>query len=191
MSPVQQLTIEQAISRAKEAAEQGNIAVARQLYSAILQHQPNHPIAIRALGELQQGRSPHQSVPAQTADPAPDRINALVNLYHSGQMTKVVQACQELLQSYPQSLTVLNVLGTALTGQGQLQQAVQVFDQIIQLKPDLAGAYSTRGVALKKLGQLESAVDSYDQAIEVKSDLAEAYNNRGNTLLDLGQLEKW
>ena len=162
MSPSPQLTIEQAISRAKKAAEQGNIAVARQLYSAILQHQPNHPIAIRALRELQQGLSHHQSVPAQTANPAPDRINALVNLYHSGQMTKVVRACQELLQSYPQSLTVLNVLGTALTGQGQLQQAVQVFDKIIELKPDLAGVFSTRGVALKKLGQLEAAVASYD-----------------------------
>ena len=120
MSPVQQLTIEQAISRAEKAAEQGKVAVARLLYSAILQHQPNHPIAIRALRELQQELPPHQSVPAQAADPAPDRINALVNLYDSGQMTKVVRACQELLQSYPQSLTVLNVLGTALTGQGQL-----------------------------------------------------------------------
>ena len=40
MSPSQQLTIEQAISRANKAAEQGNIDVARQLYSAVLQHQP-------------------------------------------------------------------------------------------------------------------------------------------------------
>ena len=90
MSPSPQLTIEQAISRAKKAARQGNIAVARQLYQAILQHQPNHPIAIRALRELQQELSPHQSLPAQTADPAPDQINALINLYYSGQMTKVV-----------------------------------------------------------------------------------------------------
>ena len=88
MSPSPQLTIEQAISQAEKAARQGNIAIARQLYSAILQHQSNHPIAIRALRELQQELPPHQSVPAQAADPAPDRINALVNLYHSGQMTR-------------------------------------------------------------------------------------------------------
>ena len=78
MSPSPQLTIEQAISQAEKAAEQGNIAIARQLYSAILQHQPNHPIAIRALRELQQGLSHHQSVPAQTENPSPDQINARI-----------------------------------------------------------------------------------------------------------------
>ena len=53
MPPSQQLTIEQAISRAKEAAEQGDIAAAQQLYSAVLQHQPNHPIATQELRKLQ------------------------------------------------------------------------------------------------------------------------------------------
>ena len=147
MYPSPQLTIEQAISQAEKAARQGKVAVARQLYNAILQHQPNHPIAIQALRELQQELPPHQSVPAQTADPAPDQINTLINLYHSGQMTKVVQACQELLRTYPQSLIVLNLLGAALAGQGQLQQAVQVFDKIIQLQPDDDQAHSHSGNA--------------------------------------------
>ena len=87
MSPSQQLTIEQAISRAEKAAVQGNIALARQLYQAVLQHQPNQPIAIQGLRELQQELLPHhQSVPAQTTNPSPDQMNALINLYHSGQM---------------------------------------------------------------------------------------------------------
>jgi len=49
MSQSQQLTIEQAISQAEKMARQGNVAVARQLYRAVLQHQPNHPIATNAL----------------------------------------------------------------------------------------------------------------------------------------------
>ncbi|MDP7000112.1 MAG: tetratricopeptide repeat protein, partial [Candidatus Poribacteria bacterium] len=158
MSQSQQLTIEQAISRANKAAEQGNIDVARQLYSAVLQHQPNHPIATQGLRKLPKELPYYQSVPAQMANPSPDRINALINLYHSGQMTKAEQACKELMQTYPQSLTVLNILGAVFAGQGQLQQAVQVFDQVIQLKPNWAEAYINRGVALKKLGQLEEAV---------------------------------
>ena len=78
MSPSPQLTIEQAISQAEKAARQGKVAVARQLYQAILQHQPNHPIAIRGLRELKQELPRHQSVPAQTANPSPDQINALI-----------------------------------------------------------------------------------------------------------------
>ena len=84
------------------------------------------------------------------ANPSPDQINALVNLYHSGQMTKAEQTCRELLQSYPQSLTVLNVLGAVLPRQGQFQQTVQVFDKIIQLKPNYAEAYGNRGVCTQK-----------------------------------------
>ena len=160
MSPSQELTIEQAISRAKKAARQGDVAVAQQLYSAVLQHQPGHSIATQGLRELQQGLSHYQSVQAQAANPSPDQINILINLYHSGQMTKTEQACKELLRTYPQSLTVLNVLGAVLAGQGQLQQAVQIFDKIIQLKPDDAQVYCNRGNVLTDLGRLEAAVDS-------------------------------
>ena len=39
---LQQLTIPQAISRAKKATKQGKIADAVELYNAVLQHQP-HP----------------------------------------------------------------------------------------------------------------------------------------------------
>ena len=97
MSLAQQLTIEQAISQAEKAAIQGNAAVARQLYNAVLQHQPNHPIATQGLRELQREAPHHQSVQTQTANPPPDQINALINLYPSGQMTKAEQACRELL----------------------------------------------------------------------------------------------
>ena len=59
MSPAQQLTLEQALTRAKKAAEQGKIAIAQQLYSAVLQHQPNHPIAKKGLRKLQKELPPH------------------------------------------------------------------------------------------------------------------------------------
>ena len=85
-------------------------------------------------------------------------------------MTRVERACRELLETYPQSLIVLNVLGSVLAGQGQLQKAVQVSDKIIQLKPDLAEAYSNRGNALTGLRQLEAVVESYDKSIVLKPD---------------------
>jgi len=188
MSPSQQLTIAQALSRAKKAAKQGNLAVAQQLYQAVLQHQPRHPIATQGLRLLQKELPRRQSLQAQTANPSQDQINALINLYHSGQMSQAEQSCRQLLQTYPQSLIVLNLLGAALSSQGQLQQAVQVFDKVIRLEPDYAQAYSNRGNALTGLGQLEEAVDSCNKAIELQP-LAEAYYNRGNALTELEQLE--
>ena len=132
----QQLTIQQAISRAKKATKQGKIADAVELYNAVLQHQPNHPIAKKALRKLQKGLPQNQSAQAETTQPSQDQIAALVNLYQSGQMIKAEQACRELLQTYPQSLIAINVLGLALQGQGKLQEAVQAYDKAIHLKPD-------------------------------------------------------
>ena len=104
MPPAQQLTVKQALSRAKKAAKQGKLAVAQQLYQAVLQHQPRHPIATQGLRLLQKELPRRQSLQAQTANPSQDQINALINLYHSGQMSQVEQSCRQLLQTYSQSL---------------------------------------------------------------------------------------
>ena len=185
----QQLTIEQALSRAKKATKQGKTAVAVQLYNAVLQHQPNHPVAKKGLRKLQAGLPHNQAAQIETADPSQDQINALVELYHSGQLIKTEQACRELLQTYPQSLVVFNVLGVVLCGRGKLQEAVTSYDKAIRIKPDFAEAYTNRGNALKELGQLGEALRNYDKAIQINPDYAEAFSNRGATLKDLGQLE--
>ena len=152
MPQSQQLTIEQALSRAKKATKQGNTAVAVNLYNTVLQHQPNHPVAKKRLRELQKELPQNQPVGTEISSPSQDQINSLVNLYQSGQMTKVELACGQLLKSYPQSLAVINILGAALSGQGKLQEAVQVYNRAIRLKPDFAGTYSNRGAVLGNLG---------------------------------------
>jgi len=186
----QQFTIKQAISRAKKATKQGNTTVAMQIYNAILQHQPNNPVAKKGLRKLQKGLAHDQSVQVETANPSQDQINALVNLYHSGQMTNTEQGCRELLETYPQSLVIINILGAALQGQGKLQEAVESYEKAIHLKPDYAEAYNNRGFALQDLGQPAKAVESCEKAIHLKPGYAEAYNNRGVSLKDLGQLEE-
>ena len=190
MAHSQQLTIEQALSRAKEATKQGKTAVALELYNTVLQHQPNHPVANKALRELQKELPQNRSPEADTSNPPQDQITALVNLYSSGQLTKTEHACRDLLQIYPQSLVVINVLGGALVGQGKLKESIQAFDKAIQLKPDFAPAYSNRGTALQNLGRLDEALQNYDKAIQLRPDFADAYYNRGITLKELGRLNE-
>ena len=190
MSQPQQLTIEQAISRAKKAAKKGNAAKALQLYNAVLQHRPNHPIARKAARKLQKEFPLIQSVQEQAPNPSKDQINALINLYHSGQTTKAERTCRELLQIHPQSLIVINVLGIVLQRLGRLEEALQAFNKAIQLNPDYAEAYSNRGVALQELGRLKEAVQAFDKAIQLKTEFAEAYSSRGVALQELGQLKE-
>ena len=57
-----QLTVEQAISRAKKAIEKGNTAEALELYTAVLKHQPHHSFVKKELAKLQKGLSKNQSI---------------------------------------------------------------------------------------------------------------------------------
>ncbi len=186
----QQLKIKKAISQAKKAIQQGNTTLALELYNSALQLQPNHPIARKCLSKLQNKMPQNQAIQAQTTNPPQDQINLLINLYHSGKMVDAEQKCQELLQTYPQSFIVLNLLGAALKVQGKLQGAVQTFNKAIQLKPDYAEAYCNRGNALKDLRKLKEAVENYDNAIKCKPDFADAHYNRGNALKNLDQLKE-
>ena len=187
MSPSQQLTIEQALSRAKKAIKQGNVAVAVNLYNAILQQQPNHPIAKKGLRKLQKELPQHPSLEAETSNPPQDQITALVNLYNSGQMRETEQACRELLQTYPQSLVAINVLGAVLTIQMKFHEAVESFEKIIQLNPDATEAYLNLATALKELGRPHDAVKNCRKAIQLKPDFPEAYFVLGTALQELEQ----
>jgi len=73
----QQLTIQQAISRAKKATKKGKIADAVELYNAVLQQQPNHPIAKKRLNKLQKELPRDQSAQEQTTQPSQVQIDAL------------------------------------------------------------------------------------------------------------------
>ena len=186
----QQLTIEQALSRAKKAINKGDTQTAAELYNAVLQQQPNHPVAKKGLHKLQNSLPHSQAVKVEIENPSQDQLNNLVNLYQSGQLLHAEQVGRELLQTYPQSLVVINVLGAALQGQGKLQEAVTSYEKAIQLKPDYAEAYCNRGVALQELGKLDEAVASNSKAIQLKPEYAEAYFNRGNALHELDRLDE-
>ena len=160
-----------------------------ELYTAVLQHQPNHPIAKKRLRELQKELPQTPSMEEKTSSPSQDEIAALVNLYHSGQMAEAEQACRELLNTYPQTLVAINVLGAALRGQGKLQEAVQAYDKAIQLNPDYAEAHYNLGNTLQELGRSKDAEASYRKAIALKPDYADAHSNLGVTLQELGKLE--
>lgn len=189
MTLPKKLTIKQAISKAQKAIKRGDTIVGAKMYKAVLHHQPNNPVAKKALRKLQKVLLHNQPMQAQTVNISQDQINTLANLYHSGQMVKTEQACKKLLQTYPQALFIINILGAALQSQGKLQEAVQTFSKAILFNPDYAEAYSNRGNVLRLLGEMNAAMENYDKAIKLKPDYAEAYSNRGNVLRDLMQLK--
>ena len=102
-------------------------------------------------------------------------------------MLETEQACRKLLNTFPQALVAINVLGATLYQQGRLQEAAQAFNKAIELNPGSAEAHSNHGAVLQELGRLKDAETSYRKAIALQPDYAEAYSNLGNTLHKLGR----
>ena len=163
------LSVDQALFKAKSHAQQGKIQEAQMLYEDVLQAFPKNKIAQRGLANLNKPRQPTatQSLPQET-------INQLINLYNQGQLVAVVEQAQALTRQYPNALTIWNILGAAAGKTGQIDQAINAFKRVIAIKPDYAEAYYNMGFVLKGQGKLEEAIEAYNKALSLKPDYAEA-----------------
>ncbi len=65
MSQPQTISIKQSLSQAKKATKRGNAALALQLYQAVLQHQPDHPVAKKGARKMKK-RAAQQTVLRRT-----------------------------------------------------------------------------------------------------------------------------
>lgn len=177
------LTIDQAIDRAEDAMNKGRHDLARKLFQAVLVHDPGHVIAREGIAAIP-GR-----FSSRPQDPPPHRIEVLHNLYAKGLMAETEHECQILLKTYPQSLTVSNILGVSLQAQGKFRRAIQAFDRVINLNPDFPEAHNNKAIVLKALGRLEAARQCCEKAIQIKPDYAEAHNNLGIVFTMLNMAE--
>jgi tetratricopeptide (TPR) repeat protein len=183
-----QLTINEALSKAKKAVRKRQLTLAASLYRAILRQQPDHPVARKALRKIE--RQSQLNNPAKSPEPGPERINEIIDLVRIGQMEQVEQSAADLLLEYPQSIVVRNLLGIALQRQYKLADALQVLDDAIAANPDVPESHANRGITLKEMGRPEEALASYERSIELQPDFPEAHFNRGNVLLGLGRFEE-
>ena len=90
-----------------------------------------------------------------------EEIEQLIKLYTSGYILETEIRCTKLLETYPQSHIIYNILGASLQGQKKINEAINKYNKSIELKPDYAEAYSNLGVALQALGKYEESIKSY------------------------------
>ena len=109
------ISLENLLSKAKSLAKKGNIAEAVKLYQAILSDFPKNVRAQEGLEKLQtySGKNPPQ-----------EEIKNLINAYNKKQFSESIQIAQSILNNYPQSIIVWNILGGAYEALGELKQAI-------------------------------------------------------------------
>jgi predicted O-linked N-acetylglucosamine transferase (SPINDLY family) len=185
------------VAAALQHHQRGELDLAEELYSRILERHPTHPDALHLRGVLACQRGQHAAGVAfitQAIEANPPQATYFLN---RGIALRDLQRPQEALEDFehavrldPGNAAVFRNRGITLRDLGRLEEALASYDHAIRLNPNAAEAYFNRGNLLRDLRRHEEALADYDRALQHDPSHAVAFNNRGNVLLELRLLDQ-
>ena len=176
-----ELSLEQALAKAKRHTEQGEVAEALQAVEFAMQRFP------RADNTKQSEIGSKLSTPLQS--PPRNDLNRLVELFQNGQLIQARVHAKSLILKFPNSADVWNILGASSLQLGELEQAQEAFQKVITINHNNAEAYNNLGNVLQIKGEIEDALEAYEAALKINPDYFDAYKNLGKAMQTVGQLD--
>jgi predicted O-linked N-acetylglucosamine transferase (SPINDLY family)/glycosyltransferase involved in cell wall biosynthesis len=134
---------------------------AQQIYTKILQRQPDEPEALYGLGVL---------------------TNQI------GDRDKAEQIFTDILKIEPKSVKALVSMGNLQQAQGKLPEAVEYYQKALTVQPNAVPIYNNLGYVLQQQGKLDNAIACYQKALQLQPNLVEAEINLANALYLKGEL---
>ena len=83
----------------------------------------------------------HKSAPKEV-------VKALVTLYHQGKFDDVLSRSPQLIEEYPHTFVLHNIIGAISFEKGQKEVAIKHFRKVIEIVPHHYHAYNNLGVTL-------------------------------------------
>ena len=179
-----EMKLDKALKLANKKVKDGLIEEAKKIYQDILKKFPENK---KALDRIKTLASKPLANTSDIKEPPRDQFQNLVNLYTRGQFQEALIQAAQLLEQFPNSINLYNIIGAANKGLGKLEKAIEAYSKALSIKPDYADAYNNMGNALQEQGKLEEAIESHKKVLSIKPDYAEAYYNMGNALKEQGK----
>jgi len=121
-------------------------------------------------------------------NPPQDKLQHLIILYRQEQFQEALEKAEKLIQKFPSSFVLYNIIGTINLSLKQFDTAIESYKKALNIKYDYAEAYNNMGNALHNKGEINAAINGFKEAIKIKPNYAEAFNNLGNALRDKEEL---
>ena len=112
-----------------------------------------------------------------------------LHLHQSGNLAAAEPLYRQVLQSSPNHLPALQMLGVLAHQSHRPEEAITLFQRMTALAPDNPDAFNNLGVALAAAHEFDQAADAYRRATQLRPAYAEAHNNLGSVLRDLGRVD--
>ena len=182
-----ELKLDKAIKLAEKKVRNGLPEEAKKIYKDILEKFPKNKKALHGIKTLASKTLANKS---GMGEPPSDQFQSVLNLYTQGQYQKALNRCSELLEQFPNSINLYNIIGAANQELGKAEKAIAAYKKAISIKPDFVEAFYNMGIALKEQGKLEEAIEAFTKALSIKPDNPEATNNLAFLLFESGKFEK-
>ena len=104
----------------------------------------------------------------------------------AGRHQECLQACHNVLDSYPEKVYAYKYAGKSLLALGQIEQAQQYLVKAYHLDGSDPEITKDIGNICLKLGNKDAALSWYEKALEINRNYAPAYNNIANIKRQLG-----
>ena len=119
-----------------------------------------------------------------------DVISTLIDYYNKAKFEEIIRQESELTYLYPDSISLLNIFGSANLALKQNKKAIKNFKKAITLNPNSPEVFYNLGLSFHNDGNFKSAQLSYREAIKLKPNYAEAHCNLGMSFSELGDFEE-
>ena len=182
------------LQRALAHHQAGELAVASDLYRAVLASAPDNFDALHLLGVIavQQGEwleadtllRRARAINPQSPEACSNHVVALKALERHDE---ALAACDAAIALNPNYVEAHHNRGVALLARQRYDEALASFDAALALRPAFAPAFADRGSALAGLGRHEAALASYDRALALQPRDPKALVRRGAALSALAR----
>ena len=109
---------------------------------------------------------------------APEQvINAITTLFHQGRIADILARAPKIIEKYPDTPSLYNILGVIHFHQGFKQEATNYFSKSIDLLPNDPDAYNNLGNVFKEEKKYKEAILNYEKVIRIKPNYLNAYKN--------------
>ena len=113
-------------------------------------------------------------------EPSEIKIKELISLFDKKKFDELLKLSNELLDNFPKSILIQNILGVVHTELKNYKLAKEFFIKVVNLNPKYTDGYYNLANIFMKLNEEEKAIENYNKVINLDKNYFKAHNNLGN-----------
>ena len=156
------LSVDQALMKASYLLKKNEPKEAYKIYKSVLIAFPKNIRAQQGLLNLNKTKKNNSK-----QVPSKEILSNVVTLYNHGYFSRVVKETELLIENFPNTAFLWNILGASAFKIDLLDKAIEAYRKAISINPNYDEAYSNMGAALKKQGKIEEAISAYYRSISL------------------------